>query len=83
MARNHFNDVPVRPDYFGPASYYPRRVDVGICSVAASKAGENVASLAVGLLDVTANAALPRRISRIDVADRNADSRSLVEEIFA
>lgn len=34
MARNHVNDVPVRPDYFGPASYYPRRVDVGIRGVA-------------------------------------------------
>jgi len=24
MAHNHFNDVPVRPDYFGPASLEAR-----------------------------------------------------------
>jgi hypothetical protein len=42
MARNHFNDVPVRPDYFGPASYYSRRVDVGVRSVAACEAREMV-----------------------------------------
>ena len=81
MARNHVNDVPVRPDHFGPASYYPRRVDVGIRGVAAREAHEQVAGLSVGLLGVAANAALSRGVSRVDVADRKPDTRGLVGDL--
>ena len=81
MAHNHFNDVPVRPDCFGPASYYSRRVDVGIRGMAAREARKHVAGLSVGLLGVAANAALSRGVSRVDVADRKPDTRGLVGDL--
>ena len=75
------DSLRVRPDYFGPASYYTRRVDVGVRGVAARKTNELVARLAVGLLDVAANAALPRSIPRVDVADRYPCSLGLVADL--
>ena len=75
MARNHVNNVSVRPDYFGPASYDPRRVDVGVRGMAARKTSELVAGLAVSLFDVTANAALPRSVARVDVQTGSLHAR--------
>src|SRR5271169_5819749 len=81
MAHNHFSIVRVRPVYFGPTSYHTRRVDVRICRVSTRKARENIPSLTVGLLDVTANTALPRSVPRIDIADGNAYTPGLVVDL--
>src|SRR5208282_139494 len=81
MAHNHFNPVRVRRDYVRPARNYSSRVDVGVCSVAAREARERIASLAVGLLGVTADAALTGGVSRIDVADRKPNTRGLVGDL--
>lgn len=81
MARNHFNLVRVRPDYFGPASYYTSRVDVGIRGVATGETSEVVACLPVALLDVAANATLTRAVSRIDVADWQPCASGLVGDL--
>lgn len=71
----------VRPDYSGPTCNYASRVDVGVRGVAACEARECVAGSAVGLLDVAADAALSRRVARIDVADGNASTRGLVRNL--
>jgi hypothetical protein len=71
----------VWPDYSGPTCNYASRVDVGVRGVAARETRERVASLAVGLLDVAADAALSRRIALIDVADGNAGTRGLVRDL--
>lgn len=81
MARNHFNAVLVRPDYPGPASYYSRRVDVGVRSVTTCKTGEGVASLTVGFLGVTTSVTFPRCVPRFDVADRYPNSFSFVADL--
>jgi hypothetical protein len=81
MAHNHFSIVRVRPGYSGPTSYHPRRVDVRIRRVTARKAREYIPSLAVGLLDVAADAALPRSVPRIDIADGNAYTPGFVVDL--
>jgi hypothetical protein len=81
MARNHVNNVPVRPDYFGPASYHPRRVNVGIRGVTARKARKKVASLPIGLFGMPADATFPRGVSRVDVADWKSNTRGFVSDL--
>lgn len=81
MAHNHFNLVRVRPVYFGPARYYASRVDVGICRMSTRKTRKIVPSLSVGLLNVTANTALPRSVTGIDEANLNAYTSSFISDL--
>jgi len=81
MAHNHFNPVRVWPDYGGPASNYASRVGVGIRAVPTCKTSKQIASLTVGLLDMTANAAFPGSIARIDKTDSNPSTLGFVPDL--
>ena len=81
MAHNHINLVRVWPDYDGPASNYASRVGVGIRAVPTSKASEPIASLAVGLLGMSADAALPGSIARVDETDSDSRTLGLVSDL--
>jgi hypothetical protein len=69
------------PDYIGPACNYASSVDVGIRSSAARETREMVAGFSVGFLDVSADAALPRGISRIDVDYSNTSALGFVDDL--
>lgn len=72
------DSLRVRPYYFGPTCNHASRVDVGVLGVVAGEAREAVACLPVALLDVAADAALPGSVSRVDVADGQPCTASLV-----
>lgn len=81
MAHNHFNTTHVWPVYIGPACYYARRVDIGIHGNAARKTNELVSRPTVFLLRVSARAAFAGSVPRIDVADWNACTLGLVDDL--
>ncbi len=70
-----------RPDYSGPACDHASRVGVSIRRLSAGETSEVVARLPVSLFGVPANAALPRRVARIDEADRDPGALGLVTDL--